>query len=206
MGRRLPQCPQQGEEARGHQSVGEVALPSAPSCVSPGWNLEIVWEAAKSHLCPAVGTGWKIQALGEVLDRSGGVGWRWPMTLGEAVASQGGTTVSDLRSRGPGPHHSPSTWPWTCLPSKGPHTPWGAVQTARQGRGEGAPAEQTAASRGPGLASPLWPEPDLPHTSLYWLHDRRVDRTLGGQWCVSGLVLHTHVPLSQHAPQGMCFW
>lgn len=50
------------------------------------------------------------------------------------------------------------------------------MKTAQQGRGEGAPAEQTAAPEGPSLASPLlasrlWSEPDT-WAFFSWLHAR----------------------------------
>lgn len=41
------------------------APPPCPRHGSPGRNLGIAGKAAKSHLCPAVGTAWKSQAPGE---------------------------------------------------------------------------------------------------------------------------------------------
>lgn len=47
--------------------ISQKGGPSCPSQVSPGRNLGVAWEVAKSHHCPAVGTRWKILGLGETL-------------------------------------------------------------------------------------------------------------------------------------------
>lgn len=57
------------------------------------------------------------------------------------------------------------------------------MKTAQQGRGEQAPAEQTEAPVGPGLASLLWAKPDT-RASFRWLRDTH---THTGHSCVSGI-------------------
>lgn len=72
------------------------------------------------------------------------------------------------------------------------------MKTAQQGRGDGAPAEQTAAPMGAGLALPLWSKPDI-WAFFRWPHDRHIDRAFVGQADWRCVRVCTHVCTSAHA-------
>lgn len=77
---------------------------------------------------------------------------RWPIIT---------HSTADVPVEGtPGPWHPCHVGSRSAGLQRETHPPWRVMKTAQQGRGDGAPAEQTAAPMGPGLAFPLWSKPD----------------------------------------------
>lgn len=116
MGRRLPSVPlaAEGKVNGHHQSVQKV--PPSPRHVSPGRNLETAWKVTRSHLCPVVGTGWKIQGLGEDL------GGCWPNSRWENDF-QGSKQFPSLSLTPDGSQHLPPRPVWLLGPAPLPAAP-----------------------------------------------------------------------------------